>query len=364
MTLADLLPSLRTFAAPANSPLAALAIEYGTPLHVLDEEVVRERCAAYVTAFGADAVSYSAKAGLNHGLARWVADSGLGVFASGCGAVNTAVSAGIPGERVTLTGARKSVEDLEAAFTHGSTVVARTNAEITALIDRAPHGLPVLLRVGSSAATSGFKLGSGATLAALGRIIRARNLTFAGLDFSIGHRLSRFGGYEGHVREAAAFCAVIQARFRTPVPALNLGGGYSDDFATAAFAARIRGVLALAVDRYGIVPPKLSVSPGRALVGPAGISIYRMLDDGTVNGPDCTCGGEHPATLIGRASRAPLRPMVLAGTPVMLPGDVGPGDLIAFAGTGAYHYDKGSAAVVSVWHNRARLMLPKRDIFE
>jgi diaminopimelate decarboxylase len=363
MTLADLLPSLRTFAAPANSPLAALAAEYGTPLHVLDEEVVRERSAGYATAFGADNVSYSAKAGLTLGLAKWIADAGLGCVAGGCNTLNTALRAGIPGERITLTGARKSVEDMEAAFAAGATVVARTNAEITALAERAPQGLPVLLRVGSCSATSGFKLGSGSTLAALGRIIRARNLTFAGLDFSIGHRLSRFGGYEAHVREAAAFCAVIQARFRTPVPALNLGGGYSDDFATAAFASRIRGVLALAVERYGIVSPKLSVSPGRALVGPAGISIYRMLDDGTVNGPDCTCGGEHPATLVGRASGAALRPLVLAGTPVMLPSDVGPGDLIAFAGTGAYHYD-GGATVVSVWHNRARLMTPRRELFE
>lgn len=355
MTLADLLPSLRSFAVPERSPLADLAASFGTPLHVLDEAVVRARCASYAAAFGA---SYSAKAGLNPVLGRWIASAGLGCYVGGRNSLQTALSAGFPAERVTMCGASQSLEDLDAAFACGATVVAHSPAEVGSLIDRAPHGQPVLVRV--SSARGRFVLGSSTTLTALGRIVRSRNLVFAGLDLSIGHRLTRFGMFEARVREAAAFCAVVRSRLRVAVPRLNLGGGYAEDFATEAFAGRIRGVLALAAERYGIVAPELTVSPGRALVEPAGVTVGRMLDAETVDVADCTCGGAHAATLIGRASYAPPKPLVLAGVPVVLPGDVGAGDLIAFSGTGAYHPGTDRAAVVST---RGELLVPRRELF-
>jgi diaminopimelate decarboxylase len=357
MTLADLLPSLRTFAAPAVSPLVRLAAEHGTPLHVLDEAVVRARCAAYAHAFGT--VSYSAKAGLNIGLGRWIASSGLGCYVGGRTALRTALVSGFDPSRCTMSGAGKSLEDLDAAFACGAAVVAHSPAEVAMLADRAPHGQAVLLRVVPSAGVrrkSCFPLGAGTTRDAVARIRRARNLVFAGFDLAVGHRLNRFGTFEAHVREAAAFCAVV----RGPVPLLNLGGGYSDDFATEPFAARIRGVLALAADRYRIPPPRLSVSPGRALVEPAGTTIGRMLDPNTVDAADCACGSAHAATLLGRTSHAPLRPLTLAELPVVLPADLATGDLVAFSATGAYHPGTDRAAVVS---STGDVLVPRREPF-
>jgi diaminopimelate decarboxylase len=156
---------------------------------------------------------------------------------------------------------------------------------------------------------------------------------------------------------------VIQARLRRPVPVLNLGGGYSNDFATAAFASRVRGMLALATDRYAIVPPRLTVSPGRALVGPAGTTVYRLLDPDTVDGPDCTCGEPHAARLVGRISRAPLNPMTVAGVPVLLPADTTRGDLIALSGTGAYHHNDAHATVLGLRDGRASVLAERTELF-
>lgn len=115
MTLGELLPSLRTSLRPrldsgiwpatarwgthgdlliGGVRMTALAATYGTPLHVLAEPDVRARCAEYVAAFGADAVAYSAKAGLTVGEGRWIAELGLGCYVGSAGELRTALLAG------------------------------------------------------------------------------------------------------------------------------------------------------------------------------------------------------------------------------------------------------------------------------
>ncbi|MCO8278057.1 hypothetical protein M1L60_46560 [Actinoplanes sp. TRM 88003] len=80
----------------------------------------------------------------------------------------------------------------------------------------------------------------------------------AGLDCSIGHQLSRFGAFETCLREAMGSCAVIRARYRTTVPALNLGGGHAVAYADGddgfAVAARLPGA----------PPRKAAEPPGHA----------------------------------------------------------------------------------------------------
>ncbi|MEU4162100.1 hypothetical protein [Actinoplanes sp. NPDC026670] len=154
MTLADILPSLRSSLPPhldeqhwpstmrrrgldellvGGVPLTRLAADYGTPLHVLDETDVRRNCAEYGAAFGPGGTAYSAKAGLTPAIARWIAPSGLGCYVVSAEQLATALTAGIPPEKLTLAGAAKSVAALEAAFACGAAVVAGSVGEAVAL---------------------------------------------------------------------------------------------------------------------------------------------------------------------------------------------------------------------------------------
>jgi diaminopimelate decarboxylase len=359
--------------------MSMLAATYGTPVHVLAEADVRARCAEYVAAFGADAVAYSAKAGLTAGAGKWIAEEGLGCYVGSAAELRTALLAGFPPARLVLYGCGKSVADLDAAYACGAAVVAGSLAEIETIAARAPIGQRVLARVVSSAAAGrgrpryyGLRLGSGTALAAINAVLASPNLLLAGLDCSIGHQISRFQAYEGCLREAMAFCAVLRSRTGASVPALNLGGGHAiayaegdDGFALSAFAARMHAMVRLSAERYGIAEPRLTVSPGRAVVARAGITLHRVtsvsqpddrlvvaLDGGM---PDCAaaadCAGRHTAELVGRVSPAPMRPASVVGGPEQarramvpamdLPDDIGAGDLLAVAGTGAYHHRPG-----------------------
>lgn len=271
MTLTDLLPSLRASLRPHLDPqvwpatarwapdgdlvvggvrLTALAGTYGTPVHVLDEADVRARCAEYVAAFGADAVAYSARAGLSVGAGRWIAEHGIGCYVASARELKIALLAGFRPARILLGGSRKSVADREAAYACGAAVVVGTLAEIDTVAAHAPSGQRVYVRVVSSAAGRGhvrygFRLGSGAALAAISAVLASPNLVLAGLDCSVGHQLSRFGAFEGCLREALAFCAVIRSRLGVTIAAVNLGGGhavaYTDGDAGFAHAAFGRG---------------------------------------------------------------------------------------------------------------------------
>ncbi|WP_250033655.1 diaminopimelate decarboxylase family protein [Paractinoplanes maris] len=422
MTLTELLPSLRTSLRPALDAevwpatarwasqgdllvggirMTTPAATYGTPGHVLDEADVRARCAEYVTAFGAGAVAYSAKAGLNTGVGRWIAGSGLGCYVASAAELRTALLAGFKPADLVLYGSKKSVADLEAAHSCGAAIVAGSLAEVEAIARRAPTGQRVLVRVVPSRAGRGGRyryglaLGSSTALAAIKRVLTSENLVLAGLDCSIGHQLSRFVAFETCLREAMGFCAVIWARYRVTVPALNLGGGHAvsyadgdDGFAVAAFADRVRAMMRLSAERYGITEPRLTVSPGRAVVARAGLTLHRVSEvlqgpqqttvilDGSV--PDCVateqCAGRHTACLIGRESTARLhRARIVGGADqdeqasVRLPADVAAGDLIAVAGTGAYHHRRdafvGRPPVMGVAGGQTRTLV-RRETFE
>lgn len=400
MTLSEILPSLGASLKPRLDPatwpltarwnepgdlslggvrVAEIAAVHGTPVHVVDEVDVHSRCAEYVAAFGSGTVCCSAKGGLLSGVARWIARDRLGCYCGSAADLRTALDAGVRPEALALFGSGKSVADLEAALACGAAVVIGSAAEADAVAARSAPGQRVLLRVRPGAGSRGYgvRLNSSAASAAVAAVGRSRKLVLAGLDCSLGHRLNRFGTYESCLREAIGFAA----RLRHRIPMINLGGGHAADLPVGIFAARLRAVARVTAERYDIEPPEIHVSPGRGLLGRAGITVHRVVAAGegtvTLDGdvPDCLpgsdCAGLHTAALIGRSSAAPARTMtVRCGdariAAAELPGDVEVGDLIALTGTGAYHQRRdvyvGRPAVVAVRGGQARTLLPRESV--
>ncbi|KUN96957.1 hypothetical protein [Streptomyces caeruleatus] len=105
-------------------PLAEVADRFGTPVYVLDEDEVRERCRTYRLAFPEADVLYAAKAFLCRAMARWVAEEGLGLDVCSAGELELAVTTGFPPERIVLHGNAKSPRH-SAAAPAAVTVVGR-----------------------------------------------------------------------------------------------------------------------------------------------------------------------------------------------------------------------------------------------
>jgi diaminopimelate decarboxylase len=381
--------------------LAAIAEKFGTPAYVVDEEHVRARCRAYGNAPGLDEVAYSARAFWCRAMARWVAEEGLSLGVCSEGQLVVAGAVGFPTERILMHGHGGTLGELSSAVDYGiNRFVIDSAGEIAQLAAVAGRGLQVLLRVtpasdatvdkGSSAGTGndqcGFSIVSGEAAAAAGRIRALPSLELAGLYCHLGSQVISIGDYEAAARRLVAFMAKLGG-----LPELNLGGGHAVPCApgdqgldVAEFARRVSGVVRRACAAYDIPVPRLTVEPGRAIAGQAGLTLYRVLtvkrgprtvvvvDGGISDSPrPAPHGGGRHVERVGALSTAPAEPMTVVGRhceagdvlvpETLLPGDIRPGDLLAVPCTGAYHHAMASnynlvtrPPVIAVRGGRAR----------
>src|SRR4051812_42388425 len=97
-----------------------LAEEFGTPAYFLDEADFRARCRAWRDAFGPGAdVFYAGKAFLSRAVVRWLTEEGLNLDVCTGGELATALSAGMPAERIALHGNNKSSQEIRRAVEAG-----------------------------------------------------------------------------------------------------------------------------------------------------------------------------------------------------------------------------------------------------
>jgi diaminopimelate decarboxylase len=400
---------------------SALAAEFGTPLYVVDETDARTRAATLRAAFEAEfarigttvRIYYAGKAFLSTEIARWMLAEGLNIDICTGGELAVALAAGTPPNRLGFHGNNKSLAEIDQATRIGiGTIVIDSPVEIGRVAAAAArHGVvqAVRLRVNSGVhahtheflATAhedqkfGVVLEDAPHLVAL---IRAEpSLRFSGLHCHIG---SQIFGADGFAESASRLLAVhADLLAGGPVPELNLGGGFGIAYTSAdtptpvrELAARLADIVAAECARRGIPVPVIAFEPGRAIIGPAGVTLYEVgttkpvvvggntrlyvsVDGGmSDNVRPALYGADYSVRLAGRVSAAAPVLVRIAGKHCesgdivvdadYLPGDVAPGDLVAVAATGAYcwslsnNYNHvGRPNVIAVGDGAARLLV-------
>ncbi|MEV1332554.1 diaminopimelate decarboxylase [Micromonospora costi] len=400
--------------AVAGLNVRALAAEFGTPVYVLDEDDLRSRCRDFRAAFDDVDVYYAGKAFLCRAVVRMIAEEGLHLDVCSGGELAVALAAGMPPERIGFHGNNKSVAELTRAVDAGvGRIIVDSFAEIdrlTALARERGVRPKVLIRVtvGVEAHTHefiatahedqkfGFSLAGGAAAAAAFRILDEDVLELRGLHSHIGSQIFDASGFEVSARRVLALQAQIRDARGVELPELDLGGGFGiayttqdDPAAPHDLAKRLRKIVDSECEAERLAVPRLSIEPGRAIVGPAvftlyevgtvkdmdGIRTYVSVDGGmSDNIRTALYGASYSATVASRASDAePMLARVVgkhceSGDIVVkdefLPADVQPGDLVAVPGTGAYCRSMASnynhvprPPVVAVRDGQARLIV-------
>jgi diaminopimelate decarboxylase len=367
-----------------------LAARFGTPLYVCDEQDVRSRCRDYVEAFGPEArVFYAAKAFCSRAVLRWVSSEGLGVDVCTGGELEIALSAGVPPEQIALHGNNKTLEELGRAVSAGvGHVVADSFEEIARLAyltdspGEAAARPNVLVRVttGVEAHTHefmatahddqkfGFSLASGAAEEAVRRVLASPGLAFAGLHSHIGSQIFDAAGFEVAAHRVVDLAVRIRDEHGVEIAELDLGGGFGiayteedDAPAIKELAQSLRQIVDRECRAAGLARPRLTVEPGRGIVGPSTVTLYSV---GTIKDVDglrtyvSVDGGmsdnirtalydaEYTCALASRESPAPPMLSRVVGRHcesgdiivrhAYLPSDLAPSDLLAVAATGAY----------------------------
>ncbi|MFE3554024.1 diaminopimelate decarboxylase [Streptomyces sp. NPDC059193] len=397
--------------------LTEAAERFETPVYVLDEGEVRARCRTYRDAFPDADVLYAAKAFLSRAMVRWVREEGLGLDVCSAGELELAVTAGFPAERIVLHGNAKSPRDLAAALRLGvGRIVIDSPSEIARIAAAVgPEGRQKVMvrvvpgvsagghdkiRTGTDDQKFGLSLTDGGAHHTIARILGQSQLELTGLHCHIGSQITDVKPYLVALRRMVGLMARIRDTHGVVLPELDMGGGHGVAYRPGeaaldltSFARRMRTELVEGCAAAGLTVPRLLIEPGRAVVGPAGVVLYRVLavkhtgdtvfvavDGGMSDNPrPALYGVRYAPRLIGRASTAEPRTATVVGrhceagdvlaADVELPGDVHPGDLLAVPVAGAYQLSMASGynlvgrpAVVAVHEGTARVLVRRETL--
>ncbi|MFB7382109.1 diaminopimelate decarboxylase [Kitasatospora purpeofusca] len=399
-----------------------VAAEFGTPAYVMDEADFRSRARAWRDAFGTDAdVYYAGKAFLSKAVVRWLHEEGLNLDVCSSGELAVALAAGMPPERIALHGNNKSVDELENAVKTGvGHIVVDSYEEIerlAAVAGRQGVRQPVLIRVtvGVEAHTHefiatahedqkfGLSLTGGAAAEAVRRVLaHPGSLELRGIHSHIGSQIFDTAGFEVAARRVVGLLASIRDEHGVELPEIDLGGGLGiaytsedDPREPAEIAAALADIVRRECAAANLTAPRLSVEPGRAIVGPTAFTLYEVgtvkpleglrtyvsVDGGmSDNIRTALYDAEYTVALVSRTSDAgPMLVRVVgkhceSGDIVVrdafLPADLAPGDLIAVPATGAYcrsmasNYNHALKPPVLAVRNGAARVIVRRETEE
>ena len=406
-----------------------LANDFGTPTFFIDEADFRARALAWNTAlkeaFGdkAGTVYYASKAFTCTEVARWIKDLGIGIDVSTGGEMAVALAGGIDPKKIEVHGNNKSVAEIEKAISVGvESIVIDSMYEIdrvAAAASKAGKVQRVLLRLtpGIQAHTHesistahedvkfGFSIASGAAWEAITKVHAYASLELRGIHAHIGSQIFGFESFEMLAERFVAFLAKYRDEFKKELPELDLGGGYGIAYLEGEESVVPRDAmqaLANAVKKHcaelNLEIPKVSIEPGRAIVGPTMFTLYEVgtvkdvvLENGThrryisVDGGmsdnirPSLYGAEYTTILANRTSSAKKASSRLVGKhcetgdiiirEIDLPEDIVPGDLLAVPATGAYGRSMASnynhvprPSVVAVKDGKAREIVRRESI--
>ena len=375
-----------------------MAQKYGTPLYLVDEDRIRERCRTYLDtmkdAFGENAVAlYASKAASFRAIYRIMKEEGMGVDVVSSGEIFTAVSAGFPMENAYFHSNNKTDADIAYAMENGIGYFVVDNREELDAIQRISNEKSirqkVLLRLTpgidphtyAAVATgkvdskfgSAIETGQAEEISLYAMGLSAIDLV--GFHCHIGSQVFDSQVFLDGSRIMLDFVAHMKKAHGFVTRELDLGGGYGvrylDTDPEIDIAANIREVadfVKLHAARLGIDVPAIRMEPGRSIVADAGLTLYSVgtvkripgyknyvsVDGGMTDNPRFALYRSSYTVVLTNRMNADAVPFTcsvvgrccesgdILQENVSLPSDVTRGDLVAVLTTGAYNYSMAS----------------------
>lgn len=373
-----------------------LARQFGTPAYIIDENVVRENCRAYLRAatkyFGADALPlYASKALCFTGIYKLAAEEGLGIDCVSGGELYTAKRAGFPADKIYFHGNNKTDRDIADALDMGvGTFVVDNEDELDALSAEATRrGITqrILLRItpgidphthraimtGNVDSKFGNAIVTGQAMKIVKRALASDGIYLAGLHCHIGSQIFDIEPFADAASIMVKFIAEIKAQCGYEIRELNLGGGlgvrYTEYDREINYEEAIRDIAAVVTEfcrENDIAMPKVILEPGRSLVAAAGATLYTVgsvkeipdfrnyisVDGGMPDNPRYALYQSQYTALIANRANAPRDYRATVAGRCCESGDLlgenmeiqraKRGDILAVLVTGAYNYSMAS----------------------
>ncbi|GIO91888.1 diaminopimelate decarboxylase [Paenibacillus lactis] len=399
-----------------------LKAQYGTPLYIVDEQAVRNRCREYIEAFKASGlkfqVAYASKAFCVMAMCQLAEEEGMSLDVVSDGELYTALQAGFPVQRIHFHGNNKTPEEIEMAIDAEigcfvvdnvvelhmlQAIAAEKNRKVNILLRLTP-GVEAhtheYISTGQTDSKFGFDIGNGSAFEAVKLAAAQNNIQLIGIHSHIGSQIFEVEGFQMAVGRVAEFAAKVKADLGITFKVVNLGGGFGIRYVDGDTPLHVSDYVKAITDAVkthfaGIDSelPEIWVEPGRSIVGEAGTTLYTVgtskdipgvrkyvaVDGGMTDNPrPALYESKYEAILANRANEKPEETVSIAGkcceSGDMLIWDldlpkVNTGDLLAVSCTGAYNYSMASnynrirrPAVVFVKDGQSRLVVRRESL--
>jgi diaminopimelate decarboxylase len=407
-----------------------LATEYGTPLYVFDEATLVDRARRLIAAFAAcrpgTEVVYGGKAYLSPTILGLLSAEGVGLDVVSAGEIWGGLKAGVDPSRMVLHGNNKPADELRMALEVGVGLIVLDNEEEISRLDliaselyeqreairtkvrvalRLNPGVDVhthaKISTGIVDSKFGFPLWDRSAHSAVERLHICEHLVLEGLHMHLGSQLDGYDALPLAIDRQVEFAGLINREYGTDLSMYSPGGGlgiaYTEDQIDSdprLWAEVITASYEESWAKHNVEPGTIVVEPGRWLVGPSAVALYRVGSVKRINGVRtyvAVDGGmadnirpamydaRYTAQIVNRRASGEPESVRIAGrfcesgdvliNDIALP-PVEVGDLIAIPAAGAYQIPMASnynavprAAVVMVQEGSARLMR-RRETFE
>lgn len=400
-----------------------LAEKYGTPLYVMDEQLIRKNCRSFKESIdkyydGNGLVCYASKTFSCIEMCRIIKDEGIGLDVVSIGELYTALKAGFDCSKIGFHGNNKTNEELEFAVDNKVGHIIVDNIEelyrlnkiaeekniIADIMFRIKPGIDAhthdFVKTGQIDSKFGFALETGEAFEAVVTALSLKNVNLLGLHCHIGSQIFDITPFEEAAKVMLDLIAKIKYELNFEVKELNLGGGfgimYTKDDSPVPYDTYMKNVSSVVnkkCSELSINRPFILIEPGRSIAGPAGITLYKVgarkiipnirtyisIDGGMCDNPRYALyKSEYDAIVANKASEEKSENVTIAGKCCEsgdLIGENMPlqhaesGDIIAVCATGAYNYSMSSnynripkPAVVFVNNGETRIAVKRETL--
>ena len=373
-----------------------LAAEYGTPLYVMDEALLRGNMRRYADTmakyFPAGSMPLFASKALSVKEIYRIADSeGIGADVVSAGELRTALAAGFPAEKLYFHGSAKTLAEIRMGVEAGVGCFVVDNFEELHRISRVAGELSVtqkvLLRItpgidphtyeavntGRVDSKFGVAIETGQAMEITEEALKTPNVRLVGFHCHIGSQIFDATPFLDAVDIMTEYIAGVRDRLGYTAEVLDLGGGIAVPYVfrdpTVDLDACIRAIcehLAERCDELELPVPVVLMEPGRSIVADAGVTLYTVqnikvipgykkyvaVDGGMTDNPRYALyGAEHTAVVANKADKPADEIVTIAGRCCESDALIGENmalqraevdDTIAVLVTGAYNYSMAS----------------------
>ncbi len=381
----------------AGQDTATLAATYGTPLYLMDEDRIRERCRTYLRAVreafdGQGIVLYASKAASFKRIYTVMAEEGMCVDVVSPGEIATAQRAGFPMDKVYYHSSHKSDADIAYAMEAGVGCFIVDNTEELLATEREAarreRAQRIVLRLtpgidphtyeavatGKVDSKFGFAIETGAAEEATRLALAQPHLKLDGFHCHVGSQVFDSDVFLQSADCMVAYMVAMRDAYGYTAEFLDLGGGYGVRYTESdptiditANIAQVGAYVKQKLAQYALPMPTVAFEPGRSVVADAGMTLYTVsslkqiagyknyvaVDGGMTDNPRFALyGAPYTVVAAGKMHEPAVLECSVVGRccesgdiiqeNVMMPASVTRGDLIAVLTTGAYNYSMAS----------------------